>query len=511
MKNNFYIKVVLFFALMVIASSCKEDFLALTPQGTALEVNFYQTEDELFQGLVAVYDVLQWGGTSGWTMATGLANAASDDCYAGGSDASDQPSWVAYDDFSLTPTLGPQEGFWTKYYAGIYRANLILVKLDEAPLDISSSFKARIAAEAKFLRAYFYFDLVRYFGRVPLITEVLSPEAVNDVVQTTPAEIYAQVEADLKAAIAETELPESVPPSELGRITQGAAKALLGKVILYQNDDSRMSEAAGYFEDVIGSGFYDLESNFEDIFRLEKEFGTESVFEISYSGNKPGNFENGFASGPVNNPTEGNFNVQFFGMRNYVGQVYSSGWSFCPVATELADFMAGDPRMEHTIIDGNVLKAQGASYTEGFQNTDLFIKKYAPLESERALDGDVALAWGTNERVIRFADVLLMAAEALVRGGGDANAARGYVNQVRGRVGLTPIPASVSGSLLLDEIYKERRLELATEGHRFFDLVRTGQAPQVLPGFIAGKHEVLPIPLIEIDKTQGRITQNAGY
>ncbi|MDB4414957.1 RagB/SusD family nutrient uptake outer membrane protein, partial [bacterium] len=172
---------------------------------------------------------------------------------------------------------------------------------------------------------------------------------------------------------------------------------------------------------------------------------------------------------------------------------------------------AGDPRFEHTIVDGNILKAQGASYTEGYQNTDYFIKKYAPIEANRASDGDVALGWGTNQREIRLADVYLMAAEAIVRGGGSSITAREYINRVRNRVGLGDINTSVSGSILLDVIYKERRLELATEGHRFFDLVRTGQAPQVLNGFNAGIHELLPIPQIEIDLTNGQIIQNPGY
>ncbi len=511
MKNNILNKLIPVFVLIMLASSCGKDHLELTPIGTSLEVNYYQTEGELFEGLVAVYDVMQWGGTSGWTMNVGLLNAASDDCFAGGSDASDQPAWVAYDNFTLNPSLGPQEGLWTKYYTGIYRANLILQKLEEAPAEVTSRFKARTAAEAKFLRAYFYFDLLRYFGNVPLLTDVVSVDQITEVTQASSADIYAQVEADLKAARAETELPESVAPAEFGRITQGAVAALLGKVILYQNNDSRMIEAADLFEEVINSGFYLLEANFEDVFSNQGEFGSESIFEIQHSSNKPGDFGYGFAAGPTVNPTEGNFNVQFFGMRDYVGPEYATGWSFCPVTTDLADFMAGDPRFEHTIVDGNVLKAQGASYTEGFQNTDYFIKKYAPLEANRASDGDVALGWGTNQREIRLADVYLMAAEALVRGGGSSATARGYINEVRNRVGLGDINTSVSGPILLDVIYKERRLELATEGHRFFDLVRTGQAPQVLDGFTAGIHELLPIPQIEIDLTNGQMVQNPGY
>lgn len=511
MKKYNYIKWLPVLALVLVATACGKDFLELEPRGTSLETTYYQTEEELFQGLVATYDVIQWGSTSGWTMNLGLLNAASDDCFAGGSDASDQPSWVAYDAFTLNPTLGPQEGLWTKNFTGIYRANLIIQKIEEAPASVTTFAKARMTAEAKFLRAFFYFDLVRFFGNVPLLTDVVSVDEISGVEQTTPEAIYAQIEADLNAARNEPELPESVSPDELGRITQGAVSALLGKVILYQNEDSRMREAADLFEEVINSGFYALEDNFEDIFSNDGEFGPESIFEIQHSDNRPGDFGCCFAAGPLNNPTEGNFNVQFFGIRDYAGPVYAAGWSFCPVTPDLVDFMRDDPRYEHTIVDGNLLRDQGAAYTEGYQNTNYFIRKYAPLEANRATDGDAALEWSTNQREIRLADVYLMAAEALVRGGGDAGTARAYVNAVRNRVGLDDLNNSLSGSALLDAIYDERRMELATEGHRFFDLVRTGRATQVLDGFIAGKHEVLPIPLIEIDLTNGKFQQNPGY
>ncbi len=484
--------------------SCTKDFLELEPRGTTLESSFYQTEDEIFEALVATYDVLQWGGTSGWTMKLGLLNAASDDTYAGGSDASDQPSWVAYDNFTLNPFLGPQLGLWQKGYSGIYRANLVLQKVEEAE-SISEGFKARTIAEAKFLRAFFYFDLVRLFGNVPLITSVLSADEIYTQTQANPAEIYGQIEQDLRDVRATFELPETVSADELGRITQGAATALLGKVILYQNDEGRMAEAAGFLDEVINSGLYALELNFGDIFKLENEFGPESVFEINYSGNQRGGWGN------FSNGTEGNYDVQFFGMRDYVGPIYSAGWSFCPVTEKLADALQNDPRFEHTIVDGNALKNQGASYTVGYQNTDYFIRKYAGLEENRALDGEPALNWGTNVREIRLADVLLMSAEAHARAGNNGPAVS-YLNQVRQRVGLQPLPGP-TGQALIDAIYKERQLELATEGHRFFDLVRTGRATAELAdqGFVAGKNEVLPIPQAEIDLTEGNLVQNNGY
>jgi starch-binding outer membrane protein, SusD/RagB family len=498
------IYILFLFVILFATQSCKKDFLELEPKGIKLENNFYQTQAEIYEGLVAAYDPLTWGGTNNvWSMDLGLLNTASDDCYAGGSDASDQPNWVAYDAFTLTPTLGPQNGLWNKYYTGIYRCNLILEKIDGVP-SIDPIFKARATAELKFLRAYYYFDLVRFFGNIPLITKTLSADEIYRQTQASSAAVYAQIEKDLKEAVATVELPETVPAAELGRITKGAAKALLGKVILYQNNDAKMLEAAGYFEDVINSQLYKLEPKFEDIFKVEKEWGQESIFEINFSGNQTGGWEN------FVNQTEGNYNVQFFGIRDFVGPTFANGWGFCPVSTELAEAMKNDPRFRHTIIDGKALTATGAAYSTGFQNTDYFIRKYAPLQAEKALSGEPALNWNTNVRVIRLADVYLMAAEALIRGNGDVAKARSYLNRVRSRVGLQPFTFQ-TGTQLLDVIYNERRMELATEGHRFFDLVRIGKAADVLKGFVKGKSELLPIPQQEIDITAGALKQNSGY
>jgi starch-binding outer membrane protein, SusD/RagB family len=197
-------------------------------------------------------------------------------------------------------------------------------------------------------------------------------------------------------------------------------------------------------------------------------------------------------------------------MRDYVGQTYATGWSFCPVSLELVNFMKTDPRYDATIIDGKALKAAGASYTVGYQNTDYFMKKLAPLSKFRATSGEPALNWGYNTIEIRLADVLLMAAEAFNRSGNDTKA-QTYLNRVRTRVLLSN--KTSTGAALLQDIYDERRLELATEGVRFWDLQRTGKAATILAGqgYKTGKHEYLPIPQPEIDIMQGSFKQNPGY
>jgi hypothetical protein len=193
-------------------------------------------------------------------------------------------------------------------------------------------------------------------------------------------------------------------------------------------------------------------------------------------------------------------------MRDYSGPDYSPGWGFCPITEDLESFMSGDPRYNSTIIDAD--SDPSMEYTAGYQNTGFFMKKYAPLASQFPPDGEPALNWGNNVREIRYADVLLMAAEGLVRSGGSEGTARSYVNQVRLRAGVQPI--SSSGSQLLEDIYNERRMELATEGHRYYDLVRTGKAATVLDGWDETKR-YLPIPQNEIDASNGALTQNDGY
>jgi starch-binding outer membrane protein, SusD/RagB family len=506
MKNLRYITGLLVVLFMTI-TSCSKDIIDLSPRGTVLESNFYKTEAELFQGLVAAYDPL--GYSTGFTMKMGLLNAASDDTHAGGSDASDQPNWVAYNNFTVSPTLGPQAGLWSKNFTGIYRANLVIEKSEGTITGLTPDKKARYVAEAKFLRAYYYFDLVRWFGNVPLVTSTPSADAIYKQTQATPSVIYAQIEKDLKEAIAATQLPESVPADELGRITKGAAKALLGKVILFQNNNARMGEAATLFEEVINSNLYALEKNYADIFKPENKFGKESIFEIYCSGNRKGDWGTGINGNGIDG-NEGNKDVQFCGMRDYVGATYATGWSFCPVSLDLVNFMQSDPRFAATVIDGKALKTGGASYTVGYQNTDYFIKKYAPLAALKATSGEPALNWGYNIKEIRLADVLLLAAECFNRSGNDGKALT-YLNRVRTRVALAA--RTSAGTALLEDIYTERRLELATEGMRFWDLLRTGKAVNVLGGlgFKANKNELLPIPQAEIDIMQGNFKQNLGY
>jgi hypothetical protein len=500
-KYNYSKYVIAVIAIMLLGISCKKDYLEIAPRGTALEDNFYKNETEVMQGVIATYDVMQWGTTGGYTMKMPLLSAASDDCWAGGSNASDQPNWVAYDNFNMNSRLGPQVGLWSKNYSGINRANLILSKIDKST-NLSAAFKTRVVAEVKFLRAYYYFDLVRFFGNVPLITKVLETSELYTQAQSAPAAIYAQIEKDLRESI--PGLPPTISSTEKGRISQGAAKAQLGKVLLYQNDNAKLAEAITLFEDInkVGNIYgYALLPNYADIFNPANKFNSESILEIPHSSNAAWT-DWGWINGG-----EGNVGTQFIGMDSFVGDTYSAGWGFCPVTLDLVNALKTDPRFAATIIDGAALKAAGATYNARYQNTDYFIKKYAPLKAYRSASGVAEQNWPINEIEIRLADTYLMQAEALVKTGSNPTRAKELLDAVRGRVGLGSV------AVTLDNIYNERRLELATEGHRFFDLVRTGKAAAVLGpvGFTVGRSEYLPIPAAEIELTNGIIKQNPHY
>jgi hypothetical protein len=486
-------------------ASCKKSFLETLPAGQSLEVNYYSNPAEAFAGLVAAYDpmVTETGGLNNtFSGPLGPLNSASDDCVAGGANINDMGTWQVWNNYTLDPAKGPQGEYWGIDFKGVSRSNIILSKLDNVP-GLDDATKSRYKAEAQFLRAHYYFDLVRLFKNVPLFTQPIKPTEAYDQPQVAPDVIYKLVEDDLKAAI--PSLPQTLPAAERGRATKGAAIALLGKVYLYEQ---KWADAATQFALVNGTTpgqasamGYKLQANYGQVFSPDNKFNSESVFEIPHSGGQGYTWNNW-------NTFKSNVYVQMIGARSWNGPVYLQGWGFNPVTKGLVDaFKANnDPRYGYTVINMDSLATKtGASYTPSFQNTGYFINKYAPLIKYKGPSGTTELNYPNNYIEIRLADTYLMEAEALVKGGGNVARAKALLNAVRSRVGLADKEAT------LDNIYDERRFELATEGHRWFDLVRTGRAVAVLggKGFKANKHEILPIPLNELNNT--KLKQNPGY
>lgn len=468
--------------------SCKK-FLTVDPPYTQDAENYFKTPEDYDRALVGAYDLLQTSFMSLW-----IGEIASDNSIAGGESANDSQGLHQIDAMTHGGVNNDLRSVFRWNYVGISRANYILENKD----NIDFPGKAHIIAEAKFLRAYYYFELVKFFGDVPLVIDKrLGIEDVRKIDRAPKADVYAQIEKDLTEAAAVL----NPVAAQKGRATKGAALALLGKAYLYQ---SKWSEADQAFDEVINSGLYSLHPNYSELFDVAHENNAETVFDIQYTGLEGGSYGCLVC-------LEGNAAPGFQGIRQYNGPVYGDGNSYNLPTQDLYDFFpAGDPRRGVTILDidafiaaqpnpGSITYAIGAGGHTGYYNN-----KYIKRQGEIGLP-DNDLTSPVNYRVIRYADVLLMSAEANYHLGNTA-IAQTYVNQLRSRVSIPG--ASVNS---LDKIYNERRFELSGEGHRFFDLVRTGKAASTIPGFIAGKHEVFPIPQVEIDLAGGRWPQNPGY
>ncbi|MEA5429185.1 RagB/SusD family nutrient uptake outer membrane protein [Arcicella lustrica] len=502
MKRNTFKYSVIALATSIL-TSCSSSYLEVLPKGSSLEASYYTNQSEAFAGLVAVYDVMRKNSGGFENMVT-MLNAGSDDHVAGGGGATDGVGLQTFSNYTLSPTTVPAS-YWGDHYQGVFRANFLLSKLPAISMD--ASLKARYVGEAQALRALYYFNLVRLFKNIPLITSPLPSSEIYNVVQAEPSAIYAQIEKDLNEAI--PVLPNTVPAADAGRLTKGAAQALLGKVYLY---DKKLSEAAAQLAIVNGTPGganpygYKLLSNFADLWVFANKFNSEGILEVAHTSASNAGWGN-WGSGT----DEGNTVVQMVGPRTLTRPAgstapayYSGGWAFNPITQDLYDALKDDPRFSATILDAKTLKAaKQVNYISAYQDTGYFINKFMPKQADVSTGlGNIELNFRQNSYLIRLADTYLMEAEAL---GGTGARAQALLDAVRSRVGLPSIPVS------LNAIANERRLELACEGHRWFDLVRTGKAATVLAsrGFKAGKNEVFPIPFKELENT--KIKQNPNY
>ncbi len=473
--------------ILCISFACSDDFVNVDSQDQNSE-DFFNSEADYQNALIAAYDLLQ-----STYLNVMLGEIASDNTRAGGESAIDVPGIQEIDDMIHTPVNQQLRDIWSWMYGGVNRANYILEFQDKT--DFSG--KSNVIGQTRFLRAYYNFELVKFFGDIPLkVDERIQFGDQFDIPRTPKSEVYALIEQDL--IFAADNLPYN--QSQVGRVTKGAAQALLGKVYLYQD---KFNEAAAVLEDLINSGPHDLLADYTDMFENDNENTIESVFEVQYTDQEGAGFG-------CLQCSEGNVAVGFNGIRNYTGPVFESGFSFNVPTQEVVDeFEDGDLRLDVAILDIDAwAESTGATFSTGFEHTGYFNRKYIARQGDLNT-GDANLTNPNNYRSIRYADVLLMAAEALNRGGIDDGRARLYLNQVRTRAGLPDV--TDGGVALTTAIYHERRVELVGEGHHFFDLVRTGRASAEIDGFQSGKHELFPIPLIEIQLAGNQWEQNPGY
>ncbi|SFU30391.1 Starch-binding associating with outer membrane [Pustulibacterium marinum] len=482
-------------------TSCGDDFVETdAPYGINSE-SYFSSQDDYYNALVGAYDVLQ----STYVNVI-MGEIASDNAHCGGESATDVIGWQQVDRMVQTPVNDNLKNVWDWNFAGVQRAAFILENKDK----IEFEGKDQIIGEAYFLRAYFNFELVKWFGPIPIKPEgqFVSGDETS-YPRATTAEVYAYIESDLVAAKGMV----SATAPEVGRVTKGAVQALLGKAYLYQD---KFAEAATELDDVINSGMYHLYGSVEgesysNLFEYMAENSAESVFEVQYTGTEGAGFG-------CLQCSEGNVAVGFSGIRGYSGPTFEGGYGFnLPTEEAYNAFDADDMRKDVTVLDIEAWAAANPSveYSIGNQDpetghTGYYNRKYLPRINDN--QGDANLTQPNNYRAIRFADVLLMAAEAYNRGGLSDATAQEYMNEVRRRAfGDENHDVIATGNTLTNLIWNERRLELMGEGHRFFDLVRTNQAAGTIDGFTAGKNEVFPIPLQEIQFSQGAWEQNPNY
>lgn len=497
---------IILFAILV-TTSCNKSFLDVEPQGQLTEVQALSDPGAAEKMVGGVYSTLYFGGfditTVGFLYVV-ATDIASDDADKGSTPTDFGPA-LEIDNFTMGPNNFVFNNLWNGHYTAIARANRAIDILEKSTFE--PAVKNRLLGEVRFLRGLYYFNLVRMFGKVPKLIRVPDPsEGNNDEFQTRAevADIYQVITDDLQFAADNLPLKGATP---VGRATKGAAQSYLAKVYLYLKNYQKAYDLSN---EVINSNLYSLVPNYSLIFREKPEGGvggnnnSESIFEVQTGVNAGENavsllFSNG--QGPRG---RGGWNDLGFGFNN--------------PSSDLANaYEPGDTRRSATIIfitPTLPANSPGTVLWDGFripsqdsvENARYSYKAYhSPLKESPQVSNNKD-SKPKNIRLMRYAEVLLINAEAAANLGnvGDATT---RLNLVRTRANL---PASVG---TIDNIWKERRVELAMEQDRFFDLVRQGRAATVLAakGFQAGKNELFPIPQPQIDLSGGRLTQNPGY
>ncbi|RIJ34499.1 RagB/SusD family nutrient uptake outer membrane protein [Pontibacter oryzae] len=462
--------------------SCKEDFLDVDPQGEPKAENFFVTPEHAVQSVNAIY-----GNLREWKVAAfanlAMTNIASDNADKG-SDPGDATFMNDFDNFTFTSTQFILADYWAGQYQGINLTNQALSNIPKIEMD--QNLQNRLLAEAKFVRAYHYFNLVRAYGDVPLLLNPPTTGEELNPVRAPKEEVYQQIIKDLTEA--SQVLPASYDAMNIGRATKGAALTLLAKVQLYQKNWTEVMNLTGQ---VMSLG-YGLTPKYNDIFRISGENNMESIFEVQAL-TVPGNC--------------GASNLQWSEVQGVRGQF---GWGFAVPSEDLVNaYEPGDERLDATILFRGETTPEGDKINENAPNPRYNQKAYVPSFVSR----DCGYGKDQNMRILRYAEVLLMRAEAANELNQNAEALKN-LNLVRVRAGLGPIE-SATQQALREIIWHERRVELALEGDRFYDLVRQGRAAEVLKAagkqFTAGKNELYAIPQTQIDLSGGRLTQNPGY
>ncbi len=483
MKNLYKI----FFLFLVSASflSCGKKFLEEKPRTVTLQ-DLLNSPDGADRMIAAVYNKLYDFGLHSFSW-IGITSIASDDADKGSDPGDTGVDKDQLDNWTFTPSALSFSEIWLNNFQGIGRATYALKFLP----DMNVPDKDRYIGEAKMLRAYFYWNLLRTFGGVPIITKVLESETEIESAtnRASAAEVYAYIESDLTDAIAK--LPLVVPPAENGRVSKGAAEALLAKVYLYEKN---WAQAKAMCDAVISSNQYSLIADYSKIWREAGEFSPESIWEVNAIGTTPNK-----------------------GIENYfVAQAPRGagglGWGFNTPSQDLVNaYEPGDVRKAATIMFRGETLWDGFVVNVAATNPMYNYKSYVS-KTQETFNGD-DIQSNKNLRIIRFGEVLLIKAEA-ENELGNILPAQQALDSIRHRAGLASTAANIKDDLKI-AIDKERRVEMAFEHDRMFDLQRTGRAGAVLralgKAYVDGKHNLFPVPQIEINLSNGKLLQNPGY
>ncbi len=462
--------------MLLLFAGCKKEFLEKSPPDALTEVGFYNSTERAQLGVNAVYVSLQ----SAWSI---NLNRIYD--VPSGEVLLSNTVPLEYNNFTYFPALNQIHDTWRGLYEGIYRANLAIANIPA--ITMTDALKNQYVGEARFLRALFYFDLVNLFGAVPLVTQPLPNTDAALLARTPVVDVYKVIIADLLAA--EAGLPVSFSGNNLGRATKGAAQALLGKVYLYNKD---YPNAEKYFLLVINSGRYGLMDNFQEVWHRSFENNRESIFEVQFAdiGGSGSNNRNGSFLPAVNGAT---------------GSALATKRAFDA-------FDPADPRRGMSIFKAGDSFAPNVSAALSIFNPVWSATSYAVKKGMWPImyvNGN-----GINYPLMRYADVLLMYAEA-ANELNKLTEARAAVNQVRARpsVNMPALTVGNTGSkpTMFNAINKERQVELMFEYIRFNDLRRWGLALQELgPIGYTAKHALFPIPQLELD-INPKLTQNPSW
>lgn len=494
----------------MLSTACSDDFLEVeSPTQQTLE-QYFSTDAHIQEAVVAAYDPLHWPD---WAMGEYnpiniMSDIMADDLWVGGADKTDNANWHRMMNFEALPT-GVIAGIWTDAYSGVKRCNDVMMYMNQFKIpDLTEENKTKYTAQLLILRAYYYNWLWKFWGNVPYYSENLL-EAPYLAPQLTADEIYSNIVTDIENALKLNVLPMKESSANYGRVTKAMAYMLYTEVVMYQNDKARYNTALQYMKEIINSGDYALAADYTTIFTEGGEWSEESIFEVNYKDdNAIRDWGAPLAAGGTVLPT-------LISPNGWPGGAdgHSDGWGFCPVRQETYDRYAdGDARRDATCWNaGKYAQENGIEYNKRYQDTGLFLEKYAFHSGDNAdQKASGELNHNENLRIYRYSETLLNAAELLVVTGGSASEAKGYLSQVRQRAGLTAIDAT------FDNIIEERHLEFVGEGKRYWDLVRTDKAQTVLVPDEYGyrtnswtpSKKYLPIPQSEIDKAQKTLKQN---